>query len=272
MCPVPSTLWVVLRHRTKKQIIIASCFFAFWIVLIALVVASRRAASPLPTPTPRLAQPLVVRSAKVIATGPGTGDIVGLLENPNADAGALRVKYRFAIRHPSGEPSAVDGETFILPGKQKYVAAFTTLVDPTSAVDLTVEQPDWTFVGPGFYEPSLVLVDRSQRLVPGPVPTYEVRGRIVNRSDVDYLRVEVTTVGFDVSGQVVGISTTFLGSLRALEQRDFLAQWFLPPGAAVADVRVFPDVNVFRADAVQQREGSTDLRDVPRGGVIAPTP
>lgn len=252
---------------------IAILFFSFWGGVGSLVVWATRESPPAPTPTPRAAKPLEVASTAVLPTADGHADIIGLVKNPNGDAGASRVRYQFTIRVEGSAVRTIDGETYILPGRQKYVAAFNEEVPPGPAsAELTVEQPAWTFVGSDFRNPALVLVNRSQRVLPGNPDIFEMKGLLANEGDVDYLRVEVTAVGLDARGEIVGIGYTFLGSLLALERREFTAQWPLPKGTEVTQILVLPDVNIFRADAVQQRQGTLDIRDAPRGTLVSPAP
>ena len=263
-------------HRTQKQIVIAIIFFGFWGGVAGLVAWATRTPPPLPTPTPRAVFPVEVVSAAVIPTADGRADLVGLLKNPNADAGARRVRYQFTLRIGGQTGRTIGGETYMLPGRQKYIVAFNEEVPPgVAVVDLRVEQPVWAFVGSDFASPSLILVNRTTRIVPGTAgtpETFEVKGLLANESDVDYFRVEVTTVGLDARGQILGIGESFVGSLRSLERREFTAQWPLPPGAEVAEIIVLPDVNVFRPDAVERREGALELEDVPGGPIVTPPP
>jgi hypothetical protein len=216
---------------------------------------------------------LHVVSATVIPTARGRADIVGLVKNPNADAGAEQVRYQFTLRVGGSLVRSIDGDTYILPGRQKYVVAFNEEVPPgVASVDLRVEQPVWTFVGSEFKPPSLVLVNRTTRIISGTPEIFEVKGLLANEGDVDYLRVEVTTVGLDARGNILGMSHTFVGSLLALERREFTAQWPLPRGTEVATIVVLPDVNVFRPDAIQQRQGSLEIEDALRGSIVSPTP
>lgn len=254
----------MLRHRTKKQIIVALVFFGFWSGVIGTGVWATREPPAPPTPTPRSVTALESLGADVLRTVSGRADLVGRLLNRNAQAGAADVRYAFVLRSGGAAVRTIQGRTHILPGREKYVAVLNEEV-PSSvdSVDLTVEQPEWTFVSPGFVPPSLVLVNQSQRVLPGEPQLFEFKGLLANQANVDYTRVEVIAVGLDQSKRVVGISQSFVGSLRARERREFTAQWPMRTGRTVSQVIVLPEVNVFRADAVQQREGSLDVRDLP---------
>jgi hypothetical protein len=254
-----------MHHRTKKQIVIALIVFMFWGGVIGAGVWATREPPARPTPTPQTFSAPEVASVTVLRTSAGKADVVGLVKNPNADAGARSLRYEFVLSVDGAAVRTIPGETYVLPGRQKYVSALNQDVPPGRVTaELRLKDPQWVAVESGFRAPSIVLVNSSRRTVPGPPPVQEIKGLLANESDVDYLRVEVTVVGVDPKGDVIGIGQSFLGSLRSLERREFTAQWPLPAGAEVANVRVFPDVNVFRADAIQQRQGATEIRDVPR--------
>lgn len=256
---------MVLRHRTKKQIIIAVVFFSFWGGVFSLIVWALHDTPPPLAPASRQARALEVVSAHVLRTVPGRADLIGILRNTNPDAGAGDVRYTFVLRSGETILRSIPGRTFILPGRQKYVIAFNEEVPPeTVTAELTVEQPPWTFVRGGFTPPSIILVNQSRRVIPGTPEIFTVKGLLANESNVDYLRVEVVTIGVDAEGAILGASQSFVGSLSSRERREFTAQWPLTPGQAVAQVIVLPDINIFRADAIQERQGSLDVRDVPR--------
>lgn len=264
---------VIVRHRTVKQIIIALIVGSVIGGIATLVVIITRKPPPAPTATPPSVRALEAGSTTIIRHSRGKGDVVGVLKNPNGNAGAVKVKYELVLREKETVLRAIRGETYVLPGRQKYVTALNEDI-PTESVSavLRVEQPEWTFVGDDFVAPSIVLIDRKTQVISGIPATYEVKGLLKNQADVDFLKVEVTVLGLNARDEIVGISNTFAGSLRALESREFTAQWPLPSGEAVQSLQVLPDVNVFSADAVERREGSLTNRDLPSGADKSPRP
>jgi len=255
----------VLRHRTKKQIIVAIVFFGFWGGLTTLIVWALKPPPAAPTPTPRPVIALEAKGAVILRLPNGRADLVGRILNKNASAGSGDIRYAFVLRTGSDVVRTIQGRSYILPGREKVVVALDQDIPPEiQTAELTVEQPQWTFVSPGFMPPSIVLVDQTRRELPGPPPIFEVKGLLANQSDVDYTRAEVVTLGRDAGGEVVGVSQSFVGSLLARERREFTAQWPSRPNRPVVNIDVLSDVNVFRADAVQQRQGDLQLRDIPR--------
>lgn len=253
-----------MRHRTKKQIIIAIIFFGFWTGVFGLIYWATYTPPPPPAPTPRIAQSIQVVSSQIISVTSGKGDLVGLIRNPNSDAGAADVKFEFKVVADGQVVSTLPGETFVLPSQQKYVALFNQNIPSGATVSLNVTSPEWTFVDATFSQPSFVLINQTSNIISGDPDIYNYKGVLANQSDLDYYKVEVTAVGFDSQGQLIGVGKTFMGSLKSQERREFTAQWPLQKGDQVARVQTFPDINLFLSDAVEKREGEENLVDVPQ--------
>lgn len=254
---------MVLKHRTVKQIVIACIFFGFWFGLGGLIYWATYTPPDALPPTPRAAQPLQIIGAKVVTTAQGKADLVGIIRNPNSDAGAVRFQYKFTVENNGQNIKTVTGESYILPSDQKYLTSFSNDIPVNSTATLEILNPQWVFVGSNFSPPELVLINKPTNIISGPTyDTFQLKGLLANQSDVDYSRVEVTVVGFDSSGQIIGVSKTFMGSVLSSERREFTAEWPIRKGEQVADMKVLPEVNVFLPDAVQQRRGIQDIRDL----------
>ncbi len=255
-----------MKHRTVKQITVAAVFFGFWFALGGLITWSAWPEPPAPTPTPRPVKELQAVSASFVRTSAKRADLWGVVLNPNSDAGARKLRFSFVLNEGAENEKTIPGESFILPGSRKYVVALDTDVSEDDfKVALKVEQPAWTFVPSDFSQPSLIVVSERSQVLKRGYDLFEYKGDLKNQSDLDYLKTEVVTVGFDGSGKVIGVHKTFLGSLRSLEVREFTAQWPILSGQEVKDVQAFPDVNVFEPDAVQRRQGTVEERDIPGG-------
>jgi hypothetical protein len=254
---------MVLKHRTAKQIVIASIFFGFWVVLGGLVFWANYTPPAAPPPTPRSVNALQVIATKIISTYPGKGDLVGIIRNPNSDAGATRFQYKFTITAVGQSPKIVTGESFILPGDQKYLTAFNNDIPDNATTALEVSNPEWLFVDSSFVSPEIVLINKPTNIIPGStIDTFQLKGLLANQSGVDYSRVEVTVLGLNDKGEIIGAGKTFMGSFLSAERREFTVQWPLQKGENVTDLKVMPEVNVFLSDAIQQRQGVQDIRDL----------
>lgn len=252
-----------MLHRTFKQIVIAIIFFGFWAGISGLVVWATYDPPPVPTPTPKIAKNLEVLETLILSTGLGKADLVGIVNNPNSDAGSVEFEYEFVIS-AAGEqaPEIIVGQSFILPGDRKIITVLNREVPPGASVALTIKNTQWNFVGADFRAPNIVLVNKPTRIIVGPeADTFQLKGLLANQGDVNFKRVEVTAVGLNDKGKIIGVSNTFLGSLKSLERREFTAQWPLQKGQEVNDIRVRPEVNIFLPDAIQREEGLQDNRD-----------
>lgn len=255
---------MLIKHRTYKQIVIGTVFCGFWLGLGGLIYWANYTPPVADPSAAKKAQALQVVSTKVIHTSNNKADLVGVIKNPNANAGSVLFKYKFLVKRSGQTTQTINGESFILPSAQKYLISFGQDFPDDAELSLEIGSTQWNFVDSTFSPPDLVLINKISNVLPGTsVDTYQLKGLIANQSSVDYTKVVVSAIGLNDKGEIAGISNTFMGSLVSLERREFTAQWPLQKGAQIADVKVFPEVNVFSPGAVQQREGAQqDTRDV----------
>lgn len=255
-----------MRRRLRKQITVLAVLAAFFGAVGTLVGVSIYEPPPPPPPPPPQFEALLVRATHLFRGGLGLADLVALVRNPNAGAGIREVPYVFTVRAGDRGVAEISGTTYLLPGQEKPVVALNVPVpEEADRVELRFGAAVWVPVAPSFRGPSLVPVSRVHRVLDGARPRYEVKGVLANQSDLDYLTVDVTALGLDANGAVLGVGKTLLGSLLSLERREYTVSWPLPLGAVVSEVRVYPEVNVFSPSAVQPRTG------VP-GGEARPMP
>lgn len=254
---------MLIKHRTYKQIVIGTIFLGFWLGLGGLIFWANYTPGTEVAPPQKTAEPLQVIATKSIHTSDTKADLVGIVKNPNPNAGSVRFIYRFLVKKGGQITQTIDGESFILPGAQKYLISFGQSIAEDAEISLEINSTQWNFVDSNFSSPNLVLINKVTNIIPGTTTdTYQLKGLMANQSNVDYTKVFVTVIGLNDKGEIIGISNTFMGSLVSLERREFTAQWPLQKGAQVFDVKVFPEVNVFSSGAVQQREGTLDVRDI----------
>lgn len=254
-----------MRRRLRKQLTVLAVVSAAFGGLVALVAAFWYEPPPPPPPPPPTFADLVVGDTALFRSGPGRADLLALARNPNADAGLRAVSYAFEVSGGGEVQARLSGQTFFLPGQEKPIVAIGADVPANAdAVSLRFGPPAWEPVGPEFRAPPLVVVARRGSIRDGTRATYEVKGVLANESGRDFLKVDVTALGLDAAGNILGVGKTFVGSLRARERREFTVSWPLAPGAVVARTREFAEVNVFDPAAVLLR---TDDGEVP-----GPTP
>ncbi len=252
-----------MRRRLRKQFAILAILAAFCGGIVALIVAIVYEPPPPPPPPPIAYADLVVSSTALFRSGSDRADLLAIVKNPNANAGVRKVPYTFEVRALDRVVGVVQGETFFLQGQEKPLAVINASV-PTEGTDVSIRfgDPEWVPVGGEFRPPSLIVVSRLGGIRSGgEYATYAVKGVLANESELDFLTVEITALGLDDRGEVLGVGRTFIGSLVALERREFTVSWPLPPGRSIARTRGYPEVNIFSLSAIQPRPGSpTDLR------------
>lgn len=245
-----------VHRRLRKQLAVLAVLAAFFSSVVAVVVAIvYEPPSPPPPPPPTYAD-LVVVSTRLFRSAADQADLLAMIKNPNADAGVRAVPYTFEVRSGSALVAEVTGRTFFLPGQEKPLVAINANV-PAEGTEVSIHfgRPEWVPVAPGVRSPSLIVVSRQGNVLDLGTPVYEVKGVLANESGLDYLTVEVTALGFDASGDLVGAGRTFVGSLQALERREFTVSWPLQGGVVVSRTREYPEVNIFSKSAVQPRSG-----------------
>lgn len=253
-----------MRKRLTKQLIVVGILASVFLGMGSLVWVATRPPPPTPTPSAPSYAPLEVRGVRILSAGDGYADLYALVRNPNASAGIRSVDFSFTLRGGGAALDTITGNTFFLPGQEKpLVLAHQVVPTGVTAADLTFGTPEWVPVSAGFREPSLVPVSREVHIREGVPATYELKGLLANQSSLDYLRVDVTGVGYDERGEVVGVGKTFLGSLLSGERREFLMLWPLPAGSVVREARIFAEVNVFSASAIQPKGGVSGLEPLP---------
>lgn len=258
-----------MRRRLRKQLAVLAVLAAFFggiFAIVGVIVVEPPPPSPPPPPT---YDDLAVVSTALFRSGPHRADLLAIVRNPNADAGVRKVPYTFDVRSGDRTVASIRGETFFLPGQEKPVAAIHAAVPPEgTAVVVRFGSPEWVSVKSDFRPPSLIVVSRSgvvretgedptslPRNAAGPDASYEVKGVLANESELDFLTVEVTALGVGEDGDLLGVGQTFVGSLLALERREFTVSWPLLRGRVVARTREYPEVNVFSLSAIQLRTG-----------------
>jgi hypothetical protein len=253
----------MLLKRVVKQSVYAAgaltCLAIILGVITAIVVPSP--AAPVVTPSAAPFEPIVVEEATVIEQTRGV-DIVARLRNPNAQAGVAEYPVTFILLGPDGQEVARQQETtYLLPGSIHYVMSLGIPVVKTVSrvrVDLP-RDPGFTVLPAAVALPSFssFLRERTAFLRNG-IQIEEQKGLVRNTGTLDWDRVEVNAVAVGQQDNVVAISKTFVGELKAGEQREFTLQW---PAAkqAIREVVVLPTTNIYREENIVKVIGDPSL-------------
>ena len=214
-------------------------------------------------PLPEL---IKVESINAVRHG-GSIDIVAQVRNPNPRDGVPDYTVTFVLLNESGdEIQRIPRDTYLLPGSLNYIAALD--IELSSELDQvtveTTEQPVFNKLEESASPPSFTSFLRSRNLRKIGDQEFEVqKGIVTNRGTLGYKQVDVTGVAFNISGEVIGVSTTFIGEFKVGEQREFTLQW-PAPSSETERVIVLPSANIYEEDNILEVSGDPDqLRDTP---------
>jgi hypothetical protein len=244
-----------MLRRTTKQLSYAAGYVTVLLVLIVSVVVVRRVLSDVPQVTPEptfVFEPLVVEETHFIHHGL-TVDLVARLRNPNPRAGIARLPVDFVLKDQRGEEIVRHQEsTYVLPGSIHYVVA-VNVATPPDVRQVSVSLPsniEFTRIPAAVATPSFSSFLRERLITTvGTKQLEEQKGVIRNTSTLDWEKVEVAGVALDAAGRITGVGKTFVGELKAEEQREFTLQWPVPV-TATQRVIVLPSTNIYQQENI----------------------
>lgn len=178
-------------------------------------------------------QPLRVFPATFISYDDGSLDLIGELENPNANYGVRRLNYRFTLRGSNGEQAVVEGQSLIRPRERKHLLSSNRQSPAFSlqSVSLTVNFPptEWVEVQP---EQATVRVEvlNNQFGRDENDQVRALRAELINAGDRPYSAVVAKFFIRDRDNRLLGTAVSEVGTLEPLERRT--VQLTLPPFAA----------------------------------------
>ncbi len=243
---------ISIRRLIKRLVYILLGLGLVALAIALIIIPSLNLFRRPPTAPPPLRESIVIESVDTIPHD-GTIDIIARVRNPNPSAGVPDYTLTFKLIDAAGqEITTISQPTYLLPGSLKYVAALDVAVT-TPIERVRVEQtadPVFTTVDLESALPSFSSFLRERTLRNIGNERFEIQiGRVTNAGNFGYRRVDVIGIGFDAQDNVVGVGKTFVGELRAGEQREFTLQW-PEPITATAKVIVLPDTNIYREDNI----------------------
>lgn len=252
--------------RLIKQIIIAVIVL---IILWGIGWGFMRIFVPAPpTPTPDIGtrlQPITFITSQLFSISRDQYDFYARVRNLNADYGSGDVEYQLIGYYDQmdGNESTVvlqTGSFYILPGQTKYIVVSPLISNQQlTKVDLHIVSVNWQEVDP--------LISRGANLVivnPKYVPQSasgvfsKAGGSVVNNSDFDINRADITVVAYDSSNDPIAVGKTDVRTFLAHTTRGFEVAWYAPFSGTVARVDAEAQFNVFENDALIRTYGGTE--------------
>lgn len=203
----------------------------------------------LPCKEPELNNKVDFVSAEFIPNKEGGYDAAVLVKNSNDIVGSGHFKFRLVF---GNEATSQWEDGFILPGEQKYLFIYgisgISTEQMTAGATLEITDADWKkfihYEEPDFISVNTEFFDQVDNL-----PDYsQVRGTLVNSSQIDFETVKVKVLLKSINGKIIGINHQIINTLRANERRDFVVNFPKDISEQVSDIIVEPETNIFDSD------------------------
>ncbi len=188
-------------------------------------------------------QQLQVGNAQVLASGPGTYDILTRIENPNTQWAASKVGYTVSV----DGAQVAEGDTYALAGRTAYVPIFAVQSkSKPNSVQFAITNITWQRVTSGV---SAILDDfkvRDAAYVTHAISTGGTSGSVTatvrNQGVHSFWRARFVVLLLNGS-TIVGVRQVYIEQFRSLADRPLNVVWTSAPSGA-SQVQIIPDVNV----------------------------
>ena len=235
--------------RKIKQAFVAVIFFLIVGGLGFLVYRGVRPPSPTPTPNPTInLAPIQVVFTELFNVENNDYDFFAKVTNPNTEYGSPDVEYEISFFNTSGtNVSQKVGSFYILPGQTKYVIdSPLKFQEQISRADFAIKSVDWqklsSLVLAGV---NLVVKNSSYTQILQPGTFGKVGGEVLNNSDFDLNKANVSVVLFDSENNPLAVGQTEINTFLAKTSRGFEITWFAPFVGNVSRVDAEANTDVF---------------------------
>lgn len=262
-----------MEYRLRRQLIIASIFFAIIFIAIGFWLFSKR---EIPScfdkklnqgeervdcggPCAACSE-LYFEDLKVINSGflrfNGAYDAYAQIKNANSQHGAEILNYGFKFYDEEGNfISEKKGRSYVLAGQTRYlIESNLTLEKKPGSVKFEIIPMSWEKQDRG----NIKLPIFSKKYEGSVSPEYsglmaQVTGILENQSDYSFAKVDLVAILLDEKGDFLSIGKTEIDELRAGDRRDFTIPWFselreknVANVYIEATTNVFDDANILR--------------------------
>lgn len=187
----------------------------------------------------------------IVPTGQDRYDIAIQVQNPNAEWGASPLEYSIALLDKDGKVinSAIERDSFILPGETKYLMTFNLLAVQTPVkAELSVTYAEWLKVQ-NYSEPKFTTETLTYQEVEEPGAFARLKGKVTNRTTFTFNNISIGIVLKDAAGKVIGLNRSSVETLVPGEGRDFIVTFPQElPGVTNRGISYTTDVDVFESD------------------------
>jgi hypothetical protein len=178
--------------------------------------------------------------ARPFEVSPGWWSALAYVENPNFDAQAQDVPYKFQLYDKSGVLIVErTGTTFL--GGDAVVPVFIGRLDvgtrePYRVTFSWLARPQWHRLGTAY------SVETTEQHVTSLTPHPEIQAVVQNTEPVRLTNIEVVAIVYDDMGNAIASSETYIDVLAPRERRTITFSWPRPFGATVGRVELLPRV------------------------------
>ncbi len=249
-------------QRKGKQAFIAAIFCLIVGGLSFLIYRGVRPPSPTPTPNPTInLAPIQIVGHWLLNVENNDYDFLAKVTNPNTDYGSPDVEYELSFFNASGAKiSQKTGSFYILPGQTKYVIdSPLKFQEQVSRAEFTVKSVDWQKLGSlALTGVNLVVKNSSYVQILRPGTFGKVGGEVLNNSDFDLNRANVSVVLFDSENNPLAVGQTEINTFLAKTNRGFEVTWYVPFVGNVARVDAEANTDVFENSNFLRRYGGQE--------------
>lgn len=203
------------------------------------------------------AKPVMVKNLQVVQGGDKC-DVVATINNPNGSLGAQHVPYSLSWGSVQKQ-----GEFFIYPSEERYIAEMNLPCQPTGQLQLEVKDPpEWKFFT-GYEKPNLEISDSKFDYLENSYEYAQVSGIVTNHSPFDLKEIQIYAIVRDSAGQVAAINRTTVNSLSVGEKREFRIFWTHPfakngAGSFYTTSNLFDSANFIKSYSAESAKWQTD--------------
>ena len=190
--------------------------------------------------------PISISWQRSFPVAPGVYDVIGYVENQNADAGVPNLLYKFKLYDEKNVLVAErDGKTFIGPNQTTVIfeSHIETGKKEPKRVFLEFEEGyQWIKTDPRFEKITFSVKDKN---LTGASTTPRLSATISNDSLTDLSNVEVAAILRDSEDNALAVSKTVIDFLPKQTSRDAYFTWLKPFSSPVYRTEIIPRVDPF---------------------------
>lgn len=236
-------------QRKRKQAFVAVIFFLIVGGLSFLIYRGVRPPLPAPTPNPTInLAPIQIIDRWLLNVENNDYDFLAKVTNPNTDYGSPDVEYEISFFNASGaKVSQKVGSFYILPGQTKYIIdSPLKFQERINRADLVIKSADWQKLGSlAITGVNTVVKNSSYTQILQPGIFGKVGGEVLNGSDFDLNKVNISVVLFNSGNNPLAVGQTEINTFLAKTSRGFEITWFVPFVGNVSRVDAEANTDVF---------------------------